>query len=373
MPKFKKRMLEVGRTYESPDGKVPVTKERLQHWSDTFGRFKAKGLKVPSFLSHQDDPKKIVPRKRLPKDVAGKVTDISTDGKYLDVEVEVPSKEIADKMAANLLDLSPVILKSWQDGDGVTHADCITDIDLVTHPVDHRQGDFVACALRMGLPTDLHVWRLQVDDDGEETAEEPEVPEVDEEAPEGTGDEERLQRILEGLAKLGLVLSPDTTADNLMEHLEQAILTAAAIGDGEMGESEELQPAQPEMRMMSTKPNPEMDRLRKRLDKQHQESLLQRLSLVLERGQCTPPQYEEKKTAIEAVRLSLNDDGENEPSNVEAWIADRETLPAGTFWSDEQKTQQLSLTPVPQPAEVQKPPTPAEAKEIAQKILKGEQ
>lgn len=338
--KFKKGMLEVGRTYKSPDGPLPVTVERLKHWRDTFHRFRSLGLKVPVFFGHQTDPKKAVPVKRLPSNCAGQLADLelSADGKKAEFVVDIPRPEDASKVENNLVELSPVIFENWTDGDGTVHKDCITDVDLVVHAVDHRQEDFqpaIACSIRMGLDKGKPViYRLADDEESDDDSEGDS---------EGDGSD-RVARVIEGMAALNIIVPDDTTVDNFFERVESALLTAAAMGDGvDMG-TEGLEQTSPEFAALSLN-----SPLGKFQSKQYQTGVMTRLDLLLKQGQCTPVQYKERAPQVQTIRLSLNTSGEHQPTTVEAWIDAMESVPIGTFWDSEKRTRMSSLEVVPHP------------------------
>ena len=187
MKKFKKAILEAGRTYHSPDGKLVVTPERLKHWATSFRRMSESGIGIPISWDHAEDPDKSKPfklpaggsRKRPAKDTVGYLNafKVIDGGKRAEITLDVRGQENIDKVDDNLAYVSPVIFEKWSDGDGTTHTDCITHVDLVQHPVDHHQTAFeradesIACALRLGLDTGKPaVYRLQADEDGESSS-----------------------------------------------------------------------------------------------------------------------------------------------------------------------------------------------------------
>ena len=346
--KFTKGMLEVGRTYQSPDGPLPVTVERLRHWRDTFHRFKSLGLKVPVFFGHQDDPKKAVPVKRLPKNCAGQLHDmeLSADGKKAEFVVDIPRAEDASKVENNLVELSPVIFENWTDGDGTIHKDCITDVDLVVHAVDHRQEDFqptIACSIRMGLDKGKPViYRLASDDDEDDDSDHNSDHESDDDD-EASGDTDQVKRILEGLAALNIILPDDTDKDTFWDRAESAILTAKAMGDGGV-DNEPLEATSPEFAAFSLSP------LGKFQSKTHQKGVMSRLDAILAEGRCTPAEYKDRKSQVGTIRLSLNDNGEHKPTAIEEWIKSREGIPAGSCWDAEKRTKMSnSMEVVPHP------------------------
>ena len=186
MVAFKKIALKTG-TYHSPDGEVPVTVARLQHWRDEFARMKAARQVVPIAWDHaeQSDKANLQPmsladyrRKRSAKDTIGHLVDfqLTQDGAELTLDVHDP--DAAKSATNNSVFISPVISPTWRDGAANEYADCFTHVDFVNHPVDHSQGPFtrvdspagagvatgtteqpaIACALRMGLGSQLYTY-----------------------------------------------------------------------------------------------------------------------------------------------------------------------------------------------------------------------
>jgi len=354
MAKFKVATLESGRTYHSPDGELVVTPERLKHWARSFRRMSESGHGIPISWDHAEDPDKSKPvklpaggsRKRPAIDTVGYLDafKLIDGGKKAELTLDVRGKDNIDKVGDNLAYVSPVIFEKWPDGDGVIHTDCITHVDLVQHPVDHHQSeleradDSIACALRLGLDTGKPiVYRLQTED--EESSSDDSTPtdadDSADETAETTDDAERLSRIMELLRTQSIDLSDDTTVDTFLEHLEQALRTAAAMsseGD-EMGTGN-LEAATPEFAAFSL----DAKKYQAHADRQHRSDVVRRLGLLLEEGRCTPAEVKAREAAVNVVRLSLDDKGEHTPTTVEGWIESREAVPRGTFWDAEKRT-----------------------------------
>ena len=382
MARFKKTLLGA-RTYHSPDGVLEVTPARLRHWSDTFARFKQKNLAVPISWGHAADPANSQPIKsksRPPQDTVGYLEQfkLAPDGTSAEVLINVPRDEDAQKVKANLAELSPVIFESWKDGDGTEWRDCITHVDLVQHPVDHHQTEFqpvVACAFRMGLDKGKPVtYRMQGEEMEGEEKEQPEAKDPPEESPvENEGD--RLKKVLDALAAHQIVLSDDTNEENFLEHLEQALLTAAAMGGTDAGGMDEppTEVTQPEFAMSLDKKiaeSPELARQRKYLDQQHRGTVATRLSAILSAGQCTPAEYKAKQPALKAVRLSLDDEGNAVAGSLETWIASRESIPRGTFWDPDTRTRAAATRmDVVERPEGLVPMTAEDADKVADEVL----
>ncbi|MBC8868621.1 MAG: RNA polymerase sigma factor region1.1 domain-containing protein [Planctomycetes bacterium] len=178
MASFKKAVLRIGK-YFSPDGEVPVTRERLHHWRDEFHRMKAARQVVPIDWDHAEQTNRdgLTPlslgdfrKRRSARNTVGHLVDfdVTSDGAIL--TLDVPDDDAAKKADKNLIFVSPVVSPVWRDGAANEYADCITHVDFVNHPVDHSQGPFervpvetvnqqpaIACALRMGLGTQFYV------------------------------------------------------------------------------------------------------------------------------------------------------------------------------------------------------------------------
>lgn len=380
-----KTMLRANRTYRSPDGELVVTPARIKHWAESFMAMRRKGLRIPSSWDHSDDPAKDVPvkfaagdRRRLPQGTVGYLHSLTPtqDGNAAEVVVEVRRKPDAEMCDQNLAYISPVIRSEWTDGDGQVWKDVWGHVDLVQHPVDHRQTPFsrvdenqsVACALRMGLdegqPKTYHLQAEDADMADNETGDR-----ENQEMVENEGN--RLKKVIEILAKMDVILSDDTNEENFLEHLEQALLTAAAQNDAETeqmtNEGEELEVTSPQFAAMSL----ERRREKAYMDKQHRGSVAKRLSALLEHGRCTPAEYKAKAPALQSVRLSLDDNGNAIPTQLESWIESRESVPKGTFWSAEQRTRLAGLDEVPHPADIRGQLDDKEADEAADYVFRA--
>jgi hypothetical protein len=396
MAKFKKAILQANRTYESPDGSVYVTTDRIKHWVEQFRRMKEKGLSIPSSWDHSDDPTEGVPMpklkkgKRAPEDTVGYLADlqVAPDGESAELTLDIRRQSDIEAADQNLAFVSPVIRKSWKDGDGEEWLDVFGHVDLVQSPVDHRQTPFerveesnhetIACALRMGLDDGTPAtWRLadsekgtksMADDEKTSDSGDSETSEVEDMAV--TDDGGRLKKVLDALAGMGIVLSDDTNEENFLEHVEQALLTAAAVngeGDAELpGDEGDLEVTAPQFAAMSL----ERSKEKKYIDKQHQKTIGARLQAVLDNGQCTPHEAKEHRTKVATVRLSLDDNGDSIPSGLETWISSREAVPNGTFWPSEERTRMGALDPIPHPPGLHGDKMPDdEAKKLADGIL----
>jgi hypothetical protein len=381
--KFRKRVLTEDRDYHSPDGPLSVNREVKAHWAASVNRLVKDGFDIPMFWDHPEDPEKSQPvqrvgnRRRRAKGQAGWLTSarMEKDGS-LGLEFDIPESS-AKQVSENLTKVSPVIWDELTDGKGQTHRNIIGAVDLVTHPVDTTQSDFepsetVACSLlRFSLNADKpSLYRLAEDDDmaDEDIADDVVDEETDEVTEEEVADDgNRIRKVLDALAAMNIVLSEDTNAENLLEHLEQALLTAAAMGSDEIAtEGLEEAPAG-EFAQLSL----ETQKWRKRADIEHRKSIAKRLSVLLESGRCTPAEAKAKTLVVPKIRLSLDANGKELPSQLESWLESREAVPAGTFWDSTKRTRMAGLKELPQPSWVHgDEETPEQAEEVANEMFK---
>jgi hypothetical protein len=384
MPLFKKSILSVG-THQSPDGEIKVTPKRLRHWAQTFARMKRSNLKVPSDWDHSDDPKKAVPldfgdpkQKRSAQNAVGLLHSfkLAPNGRSAELTVDLRDSKAIEHADENIVEISPVIFDQWKDGRGRVWDDCITHVDLVTHPVDATQTPFtrvpdeqhaIACSLRMGLqagkPETFRMAtkpaktatkpakRMATDEPEKKKPEdEPEKKPEGEESEEGGGEEECLKRVLALLKEFGIGTPEGVSADDFLEKLEASLTGAKAMkekldaenDEDDMGDDEAAgQPTEssPAFAAMSLKANA----AHQFAEKQYRLGIANRLKKLRDNGQCTPAEYEAREKSGKQVRLSLNaQTNEPEVSELERWIESREPVPAGTFWSEEENAKRMS-------------------------------
>lgn len=379
MAKFKKAILKANRTYHSPDGQVRVTPERLKHWADSFNAMNADGLAVPVSWGHSDVPADSLPIKfasdgkkpRPPEGTVGYLHSVklAPDGNSAQIELDIRGGANNEKVEQNLAFVSPVIRETFADGQGKRWTDVWGHMDLVQHPVDNTQTPFVkvkdyaiACALRMGL------------DDGKPVtyrmAEHEDMADADSKG-EGGSEEtgsDRLKNVIEALAGMSIVLPDDTTAENFFERVESALLTAAAMGGRDVQtDTDDLEESRPEFAALGL----EVKRWRGHADKEHREKVGTRLSVLLDKGQCTPAEYRQQEAALGSVRLSLDSQGNHQPARIESWIESREAVPSGTFWDAEKRTRMSNLEVAPHPQEVTGVETEESANEVADEVLQA--
>ncbi len=366
MSRFTKTVLKTG-TYHSPDGIVEVTPERLQHWQQQFVAMRKAKQVVPVGWDHAEREDALKPvslsrykKKRSARDTIGRLVDFAVrkDGSA-EITLDIRDPKARQQAERNNVYVSPVIFDSWRDGHGNEYRDVITHVDFVNHPVDHSQGPFrpaegrVACALRMGLSKP---YRMSEDTMAKDTTGDHPKP--------GSTSDTKLKDVLDALAKMDIVLSDDTNEENFLEHLHQALLTAAAHR-GEDGDDEPVTVAADDgyaaMSLESKKALAFAERT-------HREQIKSRLDALLSSGRCTPDEHKSHAASISAVKLSLDDSGNPQPSRIEDWIASRESVPEGTFWDPEKRTRLSQVAQLPS-GFAGDHISDEEAAEIAQKIL----
>jgi len=388
MPRLTKSMLRVG-TYQSPDGTIEVTPERLKHWQSTFREMKAENLGIPSGWDHGSNPAETAPvafstskdKKRSAKNSVGWLDDfkVADDGNSAELTLDLLDDTAADKAEKNLVQRSPIIYPSWRDGKGRDWQDCITHVDLVHHAVDASQSKFkraeegaLACALRMSLDDgkklshyrmadDDNPFKKSGDDDGgdDEAAkasaedDNPDMPK-----PAGPEQDKQLEAIIAHLAvaKGPVVLPSDTDDENFKDRLLTALMTAKAATDAaeaekakdderdeddDMSKAKEATPEFAAMSLQARTAHGYAERL-------HRKDLNDRLDDLLKSGRCTAADHKSRKEAISAVKLSLNDQGDHTKDDVEKWLDDRESLPRGSLWPADSKLRMATEVAAPE-------------------------
>lgn len=421
MAKFRKFMLRANHTYHAGDAKLPVTPERLKHWEAQFKAMTAKGIDIPIGWDHSADPAKQMPiylpagKKRSAKDGAGTLAnfEVTEDGNDAILTFDVRGKENIAAVEANIPQASPIIykdLEAWKDGDGGEWNDVITCVDLVRQGVDHRQTPFVkvddeqmvACSIAMGIPDKpSQVFHMAVHDDDEGTADAKrkaitnggENTGHDDEGANSNGKDGdnvnddggqgRLKTVIDALAAMNVVLSGDTNAANFLEHLEQALLTAAAMGgEDDMTNSQtganngDVQLAQPQVAALSLATQ-ENNRMKEFLSGNHREGVTGSLDVCLDEGRCSPAEYADHVKGVPAIVLSLDDQGHHQLSAVEQFVENRKTVPVGTYWDDKTRTAKMAADTVPHPSGLktqakdddEAPKTKPEANKMAREFL----
>jgi hypothetical protein len=393
--KFRKAILKTG-TYHSPDGTVEVTPERLRNWELQFGRMSRSNQVVPIDWDHADTPEALQPlsmdayhKRRSAQTTIGHLADfrVSDSGDSAEITLDLRTPKAVEAAELNTVYVSPVLFPEWKDGAGNTYRDVITHVDMVNHPVDHSQTPFVpvepgaiACALRMSLNT--KPYRLSEDpmedddkkpddeetpeaDDSETPADKPEPDDKPEESTEPMN-QTSIDDVIEGLKTFNIVLPDGTNGANFLERVHAALLTAAAHqGKGPQDQAPE-KPADtkiedPMVATMSLQARAAMSWA----ESQHRKDLAARLKRLSESGRCTPAELKARDGQVTAVKLSLDASGQPSPSDLEKWLESREVIPAGTFWTDEQRTMQRMSHVHEPPAAMNGELTPEQAKQVA--------
>lgn len=370
--------------FDAEGNKIEVTPARLKHWRDTFAQMKERGVKVPMSWGHGNKLEDFLPiemgkdrRRRaipLPENCVGYLHsfEIAEGEDKAELTFDVRRKEDVEKVRHNLADVSPVILSKIKDGDGNLYEDVMTHVDLVQHPVDHRQSDFeevevIACSLRYvdsaHEEPETQIFRMQTDAEEATTTppsdETPAAPDAEAaKVPDAQGnpskvsDQERLGEVIESLRAMNVVLSNDTTTENFLEHLQQALLTVKAMeGDSMAEESGQEQVTSPNVAMMSA----ETRALKAHAESQHRKTVAARMSSLVATGRATPAEIEAREDSLKVLKLSLDNAGEHQATALESWILSREEIPAGTMWDAETRTKMSALDEVKHPGYVKDP------------------
>lgn len=391
MAKFlKKAMLYAGRDYQSPDGKVSVTAERLKHWRDGFQKLSENNYAVPADWDHVADLSKAAPIKskaRSAKNTVGKLHsfDVAADGSHAELTVEITDPTAQGRAERNEVYISPVIFDKWKDGAGNEYSDLITHVDIVNHPVDNSQGPFVpvepgtlALGIRMGLSP---VYRMAADDDearkpfgdpdegdGDELPDgnnDPtDVEDENPDMPESESNDKIAEAIRAHLDQLGAALPADWTfkSDAAAEILLTALKTLVkanqkAEAENKPDEEEDDSPGGDDMGKLADPGFAAMSLASRNAlayaEREHRKGIQSRLDSLRDSGRCTVDEHSKRRDGVAAVRLSLSEAGEPELSDLEKWIESREAVPQGTFYTPEQRTAATKRMALAEPGEHQ--------------------
>lgn len=374
---FRKAVLAVNR-YQSGDGEVTVTSERLKHWENQFRALTSAGYAVPMHFNHADldDEEMLKPiamdslskrDTRGAQNTEGRMTDfrVASDGKSAEITIEVLTPSAQEKVESNAVFVSPVIYPEFQDGHGQTYADVITSVDLVDYPVDHSQGPFVpaepammGCAIRMGIAPKYYQPRAtRMDLNGVDSGADPAMASP----PPGdtSGGQDVVMQIVAVLNELGVQLPPDTNAANIVERL-RATMGNGGQGAGRMAGDSGVSVATPEIQTMSL----QVRNARAFAQSLYQRELIHQLEHLRDTGRMTDDEFRLQSAKVGAQRLSLDQFGKAHEGEIEKWIGSRKPIPEGTFQTEtfrKNKQSQLARMSVAQPP---KPPIVTTVKDV---------
>lgn len=177
------------------------------------------------------------------------------------------------------------------------------------------------------------------------------------------GDDALIKDLLTELEKFDIILPDDTRPDNFLERLQVGLKTAAAHQalDGEpignVSDTDTTVADSGGVAMMSL----QVKGVLGYAERQHRGAVEATLESLLRSGRCTPAEFHDRKASVPSLRLSLDESGNAEPTDLEKWIASRQPLPAGTFWSGEERTKRLAV-------EAEEPPEAYTGRESDSKV-----
>lgn len=232
-------------------------------------------------------------------------------------------------------------------------------------------------ARRARLANAIRMGTMPPDDEADKTGNSPDAAKDASQEADGlpdteastTGDDagpdrvDAVDQVLNLLAEFGCKLPDDTDDSNMIRHLRVAL--TALLNSQQMEDStqdpDEMQdtsagalpgsaggmpmPSAPSIATMSVQRSAE----RTYAEKLHRDGIAARIDGLLKTGRCTPHEADQQTRALQAVKLSLTNTGEAQKGDVDKWIESREPVPAGTFWTDKQRTDAVKLSLVPAP------------------------
>jgi len=392
---FRKAILKCD-TYQSGDGQVVVTPDRLRHWESQFRRLSANRYAVPMHWNHAelDDPELLQPiseneyqlrETRGAQNTVGKMTDfrVTDDGQAAEIVVEVLTPSAQEKVGSNAVFVSPVIFPEFADGAGQTYADVITSVDLVDYPVDHSQGPFVSaepapttmsCVIRMGIRPTYYkgIQRMAADNAG--YANDQDADNMDQSMGDSMGGGDLVSQIVAAMAEMGIQLPEGTDETNIVENLKQV------LGNGGQGQATDSNPmgttvASPDIQTMSLAA--QTKRHRNYAETIYHRELAGQLTQLRDQGKITDDEHRQYTAMVATQRLSLDQYSKPKTGKVEYFIETRRVLPANTFRTATNRSggstlRRMSVAPLPEhPSLMKDKDLPQERIDAAVKLVNG--
>ncbi len=336
MALVRKALLPPG-DYESPDGAVRVSTQRIRHWIEQGKAMLGLGMRIPCCWGHQPKakPATIKEVEELEywksKFNAGYLTDLEEDydGTFMGhldlpgLDLDPESGCLIDSQTKTAIGEVSIAFDDFTDGTGKVWPDAVIHVALTPHPVWHGQEGFTEQSLQTGLRLSLaqHLTRFA-------TGEYPVAEEKKDDKGGDVASATDLKKVLELLAAKDIIMPEDTTDENFMERL--CIVLTALSGHGGTKPPE---PPEEEQKEMKVEEEPAMMSLEKRMatdpivaalvNRVDREAKVQRerkIVLLVKRGLPVATANKLRQQAS-AVRLSLSATGDVEESEVDRTIA----------------------------------------------------
>ena len=364
MPTFTKQILRPGRYLaRTPDGarkEVEFSPDRLTAIADTFAQMQTAGLRVPAPWRHDLGaiPVNGAAGDSLSYRNAGfwKRTWLDDKSGILYGELEAPDNEDTAKIGTTVTEVSPFILPEWLDGVGNTWRDAMMHVALVTHPIQPGQDNYVKspdgdAATASQRPAEgafavalSHLLEgiVMADDAPAQTAP-AQSTSTDTQAPPTVAD------AIAALQEVGLVLSKDTTEENLVERI---VTAARAIAGKKAADAADADPGQSGQQTAKQQPIPiamgeddqmNAEELQQQLEvaktrtdqalafaaEQAREGYAVRVRQLIETGRTTPKFVKERlRPMIQGLQFALDDEGKPAPNELDTVLEALEAQPA---------------------------------------------
>lgn len=404
---LRKEVVTAGRLYWHPDGPIPVSHELASSWQHEFKRMSADGLVIPVCVEHHDSVTPCTSGDKILKkqSVVGRLDELSIDDDGLIYFGWTPNKGVIGKRQLPNLASPYFQTAKWTDVTGKERGPAVLHLALTNVPTNAGQsgkweivdrGDPAAMSLAgKWKKSPAKTMAFGNDDESDETPDEEETPTITGVGLAKDDEEEKVQAMLQHLAQCEgpIVLPSDTTKENLVDRLLTAAIQNCAASQAKQ-EEEANEPEVTDTREYEEEPSTYgtgvaamsltqdetklVDSLKTRgysitapalpASKQEVEKLVddklkavrmspgdvyaqnfarkelgRRLNGLVRSGRATPAEGEERMASVNAYKLSLNPQGEQQTTELDWWITEREKLPAGTFWPAEERAQRMGL------------------------------
>lgn len=303
------------------------------------------GYTIPLYWEHQadDGPVKLSAADKpahVAKHTFGRVKEaFKDDGGALQLKLEVDADDDFNRLP-KVRFVSPELRKNWTDADGRTHKGwSISHVAATPIPVQREQKPFDPTnAIRLSL-ADYYQLSEAPPGSGSDGGGSPKGG-LDPEKQDEGGAGGKVTKCLIALAKKGIKLPEDTTAQNIVERLCIVLDALSDVDDSEkpMADLDDVDEAD-----RGTQPYAlSLQKQQAKAEKFARQGINQRVARLVNTGRITPEIGAKLTSQAGKVQLSFNDDGEVESNDLLIRIEAYEALPKHASWKPKGERVRLS-------------------------------
>lgn len=366
LAKFEKDVLPPG---DYPSGKV--TSGDLQSWVESFRKMREMDpprlVPVPWDHPPIDDPAgypmtEAEAKQHRAKFNAGWLDDLFIDDAgMLKARIDIPDPEDAKRIETVGGFVSPRF-GTWSESGGTRFEDAVAHLALTPTPVSRNQSKtftpIKTTAMSIEFVRDLSMADIV---DGEKSGESDDKPTDEEKPDDKKSDEEKdettgpAKDALDALKSLGVTVEKTSALAGDVEALTRLIeavtsyLANKARDMTEPVKTEQTSQMSLEVKAQFDAQQAKLTEMSRQLDVQRSELTAEkrakysaRITAAYASGRCDVPQKERLDKLAGLFEFSL--DASQGPSELDIRLETVEALPAGAYWSEEQKLKEFSVT-----------------------------